>query len=139
MDREIETLRDSIAIAKSNEKLLRANLASVNATLSTEELRTKVSTLEIEKEETLGRLGLLRSGNVKPVLPEEKQVVDKEWKEWSKKAGVRKKICLEMWGFCNEEMAEGQTREGLWVDILLFLCLWLVLIHTNLGAAGFRR
>ena len=39
MDKEIATLRDSIITAKANEKLLRANLIAVNATLSTEELR----------------------------------------------------------------------------------------------------
>lgn len=119
MDKEIATLRDSIATAKANEKLLRANLISVNATLSTDELRSSVTLLEHEKEEVLGRLGLLRSGNVKPVQPEEKEVVDREWVQWSRKAGVRKKICLELWEFCTEEVPEGKTKEELWVCTII--------------------
>ena len=115
MDKEIAILRDAIATAKSNEKLLRANLISVNATLSTEELRGSVSLLELEKKEILGRLGPLRSGNVKPVSPKEKEEVDKAWKEWSRKASSRKKIGLELWEYSTEEMPEGTTKEEFWV------------------------
>lgn len=115
MDKENTSLRDSIATAKSNEKLLRANLISVNATQSTEELRNSVFLLEHEKKEILERLGPLRSGNVKPVMPEEKDAVDREWVQWSRKAGVRKKICLELWEFCTEEVPEGKTKAELWV------------------------
>lgn len=119
MDRELGTLRDSIATSRAKEKLLRANLISVNATLSTDELRSSVILHEHEKKEILGRLGLLRSGKMKPVLPEEKEAVDREWLQWSKKAGVRKKICLELWEFCTEEVPEGKTKEELWVCIIL--------------------
>lgn len=115
MDKELTTLRENIATAKANEKLLRANLVSVNATLSTEGLRNSVLLLEQEKNEMAGRLQALRSGNVRPVLPEEKEAVDREWAQWSKKAGVRKKICLELWAFCTEEVPEGMTKEELWV------------------------
>ena len=115
MDAEITTLRETIATAKANEKLLRANLASVNATMSTEELRTSVKVLEREKKEILGRLGPLRKGDVKPVLPEEKEKVDLSWKAWERKANGRKKIFLEVWAMCTEQMEEGKTREELWV------------------------
>ena len=115
MDKEIADLRETIATAKTNEKLMRANLISVNATLSTEELRSSVSLLELEKKEIVARLGALRSGNVKPVLPEEKEAVDKMWRAWSRKAISRKKICKELWAFSTEEMEPGKTREELWV------------------------
>ena len=115
MDKEIADLRETIATVKANEKLMRANLVSVNATLSTEELRSSVSLLEIEKKDILARLGHLRSGNVKPVLPEEKEGVDKAWREWSKKASSRKKICMELWSVSTEEMEPGKTRKELWV------------------------
>lgn len=117
MDKEIDTLRECIATAKSNEKLVRANLISMNATLSTEELRSSVSILEHERKEILGRLNPLRSGDVKPVMPEEKEAVDREWTQWSRKAGVRKKIFMELWEFCTEELPEGKTRRELWVCI----------------------
>ena len=117
VDQEIATLRDHTATAKANEKLLRANLVSVNATLSTEELRSSVLVLEHEIREALGRLGPLRSGNVKPVEREEKEAVEREWAEWSRKAGNRKRICLELWAFCTEEVPEGKTRGELWVGV----------------------
>lgn len=119
MDKEIAALRDSIATAKANEKLLRANLISVNATLSTDELRNSVILIEHEKKEVLGRLSPLRSGNMKPVLPEAKEAVDRDWVQWSRKAGVRKKICLELWEICTEEVPDGKTREELWVCTII--------------------
>ena len=115
MDQEIADLHDRIATAKADEKLLRANLVSVTATLSTGDLRAAVSLLERERTETLARLGPLRSGDVKPVLPEEKAAVDRAWKEWSRKAGSRKKICMELWAVSTEEMEPGKTKEELWV------------------------
>ena len=60
MDKEIAGLRESIATAKANEKLLKANLTAVHATVSTDDLRLQITRLEIEKSETLGRLGPLR-------------------------------------------------------------------------------
>ena len=122
MDKEIADLRDAIATAKANEKLMRANLVSINATLSTDELRSSVSLLETEKKEIASRLDALRSGNVKPVLPEEKEVVDKACREWSRKASSRKKICLELWAMCTEEMEPGKTKEEFWVCVLIAWC-----------------
>lgn len=119
MDKEIADLRETIATARADEKLLRANLISVNATLSTEELRGRVSLLELEKKETTARLDALKSGNVKPVLPEEKEAVDKAWREWSRNARLRQKICLELWAFSTEEMEPGKTKAELWVRVLL--------------------
>ena len=119
MDAEITTLRETIATTKATEKLLRANPASVNATMSTEELRASVTVLEREKKDILGRLGPLRTGNLKPVLPEEKMKVDKEFSQWEKIAGKRKKICLELWAVCTDQMEEGKTREELWVGSAL--------------------
>ena len=119
MDAEIATLRETIAAGKANEKLLRTSLVSVNATMSSEELHDTVAQLEREKKEILARLGPLRTGNVKPVVPEEKEAVQKEWREWSKKAGVRKKICMELWGMCTEVVEEGKTKEELWVRKVL--------------------
>ena len=115
MDAEIATLRESITTSKANEKLIRASLVSINSTMSSEELRNTVAQLEHEKKEILARLGPLRAGNVKPVLREEKEAVQKEWREWSKKAGARKKICMELWEMCTEVIEEGKTKEELWV------------------------
>lgn len=115
MDKEIQQLRESIATAKADEKSLRANLIAVNATMTIGDLRISVIALESEKKELLARLGTLRAGTVKPVSREEKDEVEKAWREWSRKATVRRKICMDLWDFCTEEMQEGRTREDLWV------------------------
>lgn len=120
MDKQIQELRENIAMSKANEKSLRANLIAANATMSIGDLRTSVIALESEKKELLAHLGPLRAGTVKPVSTEEKDEVEKAWREWSRKASVRRKICMELWDFCTEEMQEGQTREDLWVRRVLY-------------------
>ena len=115
MDTEIASLRDSIALARSNEKLLKASLATVNATLCTEDLRASIAGLELEQREILARLGPLRAGNVRPIPPEEKEETETIWRQWSKRAASRKRICMDMWSYATEEVPEGQTKEDLWV------------------------
>ena len=141
MDKEIADLRDTIATAKADEKLMRANLVSINATLSTEELRSGVSLLELEKKEIVVRLDALKSGNVKPVLPEEKEAVDKAWREWSRKASSRKKICMELWAVCTEEMEPEKTKEDFWVCVLITWCNMpcCPLTSTYVGGPGSGR
>ena len=63
------------------------------------------------------RLEPLRFGTVKPVNKSEKEKVEKEWVYWGKKAGVRKKICMDLWGFCTELLGDGQTKEELWEEL----------------------
>lgn len=120
MDKRIQELRESITTAKANEKSLKASLITVNATMSVGDFRTSIIALESEKEELLARLGPLRAATVKPVSTEEKCEVEKAWREWSRKATVRRKICMELWDFCTEEMQEGKTREDLWVRRVLY-------------------
>lgn len=122
MDKQIQELRESIATAKANEKSLKASLIAFNATMSVGYFRTSVIALESEKKEFLARLGPLRAGTVKPVSTEEKYEVEKAWREWSRKATVRRKICMELWDFCTEEMQEGKTREDLWVGKSVVSC-----------------
>ena len=117
LDGDITALRDNLGTLKSKEKLLRAGLLSINAQMSTEELRSSVSLLELEKKELLGRLEPLRSGNVKPVSLKEKETVENEWSQWSRKSAARKKICIELWDLCTDEVPEGKTRGELWVRI----------------------
>lgn len=115
MDKEIHDLRETLANAKVNEKLLRANLIAVNATMSTEDLRASAITLESEKEGILARLSALKSGSSKPISTREKEEVERAWKEWTRKANLRKKMCMELWDLCTEGIQEGQTKEELWV------------------------
>ena len=115
MDHEIADLREAITAAKAEEKLLKTKLGALNATMSTQDLRSGLLALDSLKEELLMRLGPLRSGNVKPVSAEEKAEVDKSWKMWTKAANDRKKICMNIWDYITEDMPEGKTKEELWV------------------------
>ena len=115
MEAEISTLREDIAAAKAEEKILKTNLITLNAAMSTRDLEAGILCLETEKKELLARLGPLRSGDVQPVSPEEKMEVKREWKIWSRNASVRKEICLEVWEVVTQELPEGKTKEELWV------------------------
>lgn len=115
MDQQIATLREAIATTKGEEKNLKAQLTTLNATMSTQDLESRIAGLEAEQKALLARLGPLRSGNVKPVSAEEKAAADKDWKLWTYRANVRKKICMELWAHLTEEMPEGKTKEELWV------------------------
>lgn len=114
MDRAIEELREAMATAKAVEKLLRANLLVANATQSTDDVRASIASLEAEKSEMLARLGPLRAGSVAPVSAADKHEVDSACRLWSRAAGARKRICLELWDLCTEDM-QRQAREDLWV------------------------
>ena len=118
MDREIAEHRESIATLKANEKLLRSNLASVNATVSTDELRSNVDSLGAEKAELLARLGPLRKGDVKPVSIEQKAEVDRLWSVWKRKAEGRKRIAMELWAMGTDTLPEGKTKGDVWVRAL---------------------
>jgi 26S proteasome regulatory subunit (ATPase 3-interacting protein) len=116
MDQEIEVVREEVAAAKSTERLLKANLATLNTTLSTEDLRGSVVALELEKEQILARLVPLRSGSAKPVSSEEKREVDNAWRQWQRQWSVRKKIAMDVWAHATEVVPEGTTKAELWVS-----------------------
>ncbi|MCJ1388970.1 hypothetical protein MMC18_001822 [Xylographa bjoerkii] len=115
MDREITDLQEKIAAAKGEERIAKANLIALNATMSTHDLRASLIALEAQKKDILFRLNPLRSGSVKTVSPQEKAEVDQAWKLWNSRANTRKKICMEVWAVVTEEMPEGKTKEELWV------------------------
>lgn len=116
MDQEINNLREIISAAKVEEKILKANLVTLSATMTIQDLRAGVQSLDAEKATILNRLGPLRAGNVRPVLPEEKAKVDQAWRTWSRHAAGRKKICMNVWDYVTEELPEGKTKEDLWVQ-----------------------
>ena len=115
MDKDIHALQEYINLGKGEEKILKANLVNLNATMSTQDIRDSLAAIEIEKDSILRRLDLLRSGNVTPVSSEERAAVDQAYKVWTRHAVVRKKICMNLWNLVTEELPEGKTKEELWV------------------------
>ncbi|MCJ1399340.1 hypothetical protein MMC11_002542 [Xylographa trunciseda] len=116
MDREIADLREEISTIKGEERILKANLIALNATISTQDLRASLVAAEAQKTDILSRLNPLRSGSAKPVSAQEKAEVDQAWRLWNSQANTRKKICMEVWAVVTEEMPEGKTKEELWEE-----------------------
>ena len=116
MDREIAQHQEAITGLKTNEKLLRSNLASINATMSTDELRSNVRSLEADKAQLQARLAPLRQGDVKPVSIEQKAEADRLWGAWKKIAEVRRKIAMELWAMGTETLPEGKIEGDVWVS-----------------------
>ncbi|EDN06977.1 predicted protein [Histoplasma mississippiense (nom. inval.)] len=117
LDCELTDLRAQIASTKQHEKSLRAELAALSAHVPTGKLREMVSRLEMEREEVLSRLSLLRSGRVatRVVSAVEQETVNGEWRVWKGRVVVRKRICKDMWEKCSEALPEGFQRiEELW-------------------------
>ena len=79
--------------------------------MTTADLRDAVAALETQKNELLGRLVPLRSGNIKPVDEEERTRIDAELRKWEKVARARTKIRREMWGLVKEACPEGTDVE----------------------------
>ncbi|MCJ1358118.1 MAG: hypothetical protein MMC33_008116 [Icmadophila ericetorum] len=116
MDKEIADLREKISTSKGLEKIMKAQLTTLNTTMSIQDLKNGILIAKTTKHALLERLALLRSGNAKPVSAEEKEEADHAWKVWSRHAAVRKKICMDVWDYATEELPEGKTKEELWEE-----------------------
>lgn len=118
MDERIEGLRSQVRTARGYERLLKAELASVNATSSSNDVRANVRALELEKEELTIRLEGFRSGRIKAVPLEEKEMVDAALDDWTRKAISRKRIFMELWAIVRDGLPRGKTIGQLWVKIM---------------------
>ncbi|KAI1975007.1 hypothetical protein LOZ51_002512 [Ophidiomyces ophidiicola] len=114
IDREIEETKSYIASAKSQEKLLKTQLATLNARVSTAELRYQVLGLEKERAGVVARLDPLKASakQARVVSAEEKAHVEKEWKTWQRNASTRRIMCREMWMRCTEVLPEGVSNKA---------------------------
>ncbi|KJF60070.1 uncharacterized protein CIMG_10871 [Coccidioides immitis RS] len=120
LDEEIEAFKSQVASAKSQNKLLKAELTTLNARVSTSELRQCLAALEGEKRNLIASLAPSKASSVqaKAVTAEEKASLEKEWRKWRKHVTVRKKICHEMWMRCTEVLPEAvQGKEELWESL----------------------
>ncbi|KAI9816566.1 MAG: hypothetical protein M1827_001698 [Pycnora praestabilis] len=109
MDIEIERIKEEICAAKVDEKALKATLATMKGTLSTQDLHEAVQALELEKKQLEYRLDTCRSGSVKTICAEEKSTVDNELKKWQKYESARRKTFRALWDQVSEAIPEGTT------------------------------
>ncbi|KAL6709535.1 hypothetical protein ACN47E_001470 [Coniothyrium glycines] len=113
LDDEIISLRTQTANLQATAKTLRADLASLNSTLSTTDLLSAVQALEPEKAELTARLEALRAGKAKKVTKEEREAIDAEAKKWQLAARRRAKIALDMWKEIECAVETKEEREEL--------------------------
>ncbi|KAF2144572.1 uncharacterized protein K452DRAFT_296003 [Aplosporella prunicola CBS 121167] len=120
MDASIQALKDETTAAAGEAKSLRAKLTTLNATMSTVDLRSTVIGLEAETQELRARLDSLRGGSVRPVTGEEKAGIDKELARWKKAEAARGKIAKELWAYIldvlPEDVQAAELRESLGLD-----------------------
>ncbi len=119
MDAEIERLKDAIGSAKTEYKTLATALNTLESTLTTDDLRESVHTLELSKKELLSRLEPLRAGNVSPVSAAEKEAVEQLWRKAQRDVGVRKRIFDDFWGLLYDN-----SPDGVEMDDLAVCALW---------------
>jgi 26S proteasome regulatory subunit, ATPase 3, interacting protein len=115
MDDGITKLRNELTSAKTTEKNLKLHLTALSNVMTIDELQSKVSDLEYEKESLLARLAQLKKVNVNPVSAAERATIEEAHAVWGKHVKTRKKICKELWWKCLEAMPEGETVDELWV------------------------
>jgi hypothetical protein len=69
--------------------------------------------LKEEERAIVERLEPLRSGDVKPVDPEQRKAVDNDLKVWRERERRRRKIVKEMWSLISESVGGQQGEEAL--------------------------
>jgi hypothetical protein len=116
MDREIEVLRNDIAVLKAKQKALHSTLATLRSTPTTSSLRESIDILAAETRELVSRLAPLRSGKVSQVPTEEKAVVDRDYVNAEKKSRLRKKIFKNLWSMTCDNLPEDTNKDELWVS-----------------------
>jgi len=119
MDSRIQTLRTETASLMTSAKSQRSILSSITSTLSTTDMLSSISALEVEKEEIEKRLEELRGGNMVVVGQEEGESVEREWRAWKGIEERRKKIVVEIWRAIEgvvEKEGRAELRERLGLD-----------------------
>ncbi|KAL5121036.1 hypothetical protein ACEQ8H_000885 [Pleosporales sp. CAS-2024a] len=113
LDSRTTDLRTQTAQLTAIAKTLRANLASLNSSLSTADLIANVQALEAEKAEITKRLESLKEGKAKKVTKEQREEVEQEWKRVCAVAKRREKVSKDMWGYIEDQVQEKEMREEL--------------------------
>ncbi|KAL8659139.1 MAG: hypothetical protein Q9226_000603 [Calogaya cf. arnoldii] len=117
MEAQIKQLQEQVRTARGYQRLLKANLASLNAASTSDDVRANVTALELEKEELSIRLEDLCTGRITAVTAEEKDVVEQTLQHWITKADARKHMFMELWAIVRDVIPEGQTKDQLWAEL----------------------
>lgn len=93
LDDEINRLKEEISREKEANRQVQSKLAMMTSSLTTEDLKTRINTLQAEVAEMHERLEPLERGTIK-IDPEERARVEKELEIYSKAHKQRKKMVI---------------------------------------------
>lgn len=116
-DREIEKLEEELTTSKTNEKKARAALLAFEAKPRLSDLRHDIQQLETERSAIQARLTSHQGVDEVSLPPQEREELERKWKQWQSHATLRRRICREVWGKCTEVLPENMTSKELWVCI----------------------
>jgi hypothetical protein len=110
----VTQLRGEISALTQAVKIQRQQLHAVRNAIpaSADVLHGKLAISESERVGLLERLEPMRSGNARPVDPEERMKLEGEVKVWRGREARRKRIVREMWGVIGEGVANGGGGVG---------------------------
>ena len=118
IDDEINELKDALQKEKEQLKAVQSKLNMMNSSLTTAELKKRISNLSVEVAEMNERLEPLERGTVK-VDPAERARIEKEFEVASKAWKQRKKLCTDIVGMLTESIAKkpGEFMEELGMEV----------------------
>lgn len=116
-NREIEKLQEELTTIKTNEKKARAALSTFEAKPRLSDLRQDIQQLKEERSAIQTRLTSHQGDDEVSLSPEEREELERGWKQWQRHATLRRRICRDLWGKCTEVLPENMTSNELWVCI----------------------
>ncbi|KAJ5885300.1 Chitin synthase activator (Chs3) [Penicillium taxi] len=115
INQEIKTLQDELVTIKTGEKKVRAALTALEAKPRICDLQQEVHQLK-EQWDTIQARVSKAQGDTLQIPVEERDKLEKEWKQWQRHATVRRRLCRDLWGKCTEYLPDDLAASDLWVS-----------------------
>jgi DNA repair exonuclease SbcCD ATPase subunit len=134
----IVQLRSELSGLSNNLKSLKQQLHQTKTTVppSVDSLREKLNVAETERDALVDRLMTLRSGDAKPVDPEQKAKLETDLKFWKGTALRRKNIVKEIWGVIADGLASGGASNEDIASMKVSCYHWTTPELMDIGTAG---
>ncbi|TPX34572.1 hypothetical protein SmJEL517_g02878 [Synchytrium microbalum] len=105
MDANIEKIKETILAIKEENKTLTAELASLNNSMTDDQIRERLKVLAVENGKAGERLKLLKNG-AKLVNDDDRRKIDQDFDMYRKYWQVRRRMFREAWGTVTENLPD---------------------------------
>ncbi|KAJ5726462.1 uncharacterized protein N7483_007819 [Penicillium malachiteum] len=116
LNESIENLQNELTTIKTDDKKVRATLASFEGKPLLSDLRQDIQRLQEERDTLQERLGDQAASDEVHLSMKERENLENEWKEWQRHATLRRRMCRDLWGRCTEVLPDNMTLSELWVS-----------------------